>query len=84
MSIDLRIAIPGFHGDVLAPGDGGYDAARAVENAAIDRRPAAIARCSRPEDVAAVSPTRVTADSRCASAAAGTGATGSPSTTARW
>ena len=33
-----------FHGELLAPGDQGYDAARAVFNLTIDRRPALIAR----------------------------------------
>lgn len=40
-----------FRGDLIAPGDPQYDAARTVFNAAIDRRPALIARCSCAEDV---------------------------------
>jgi hypothetical protein len=39
-------------GHVLRPGDSDYDAARAVFNAMIDRRPLAILRCREPADVA--------------------------------
>lgn len=38
--------------EVLRPGDPGYDAARAVFNAMIDRRPLAIVRCRDGDDVA--------------------------------
>ena len=40
-------------GDLIVPGDPGYDQARAVYNAMIDRYPAAIARCRDTADVIA-------------------------------
>ncbi|TDD38996.1 FAD-binding oxidoreductase [Actinomadura sp. KC06] len=40
-----------LHGDLIRPGDVEYDAARAVYNAMIDKRPAAIARCRDVVDV---------------------------------
>jgi FAD/FMN-containing dehydrogenase len=43
----------GFAGDVVRPGDGEYDPLRAVFNGMIDRRPAAIARCTGVGDVVA-------------------------------
>jgi hypothetical protein len=46
----LRAAMTGV---VLEPGDEGYDEARAVWNGAVDHRPAAVARCTGPDDVAA-------------------------------
>ena len=42
-----------FRGPVLLPTDQGYDAARAIWNGAIDRRPACIARCTGVADVLA-------------------------------
>ena len=39
-------------GDVLGPRDDGYDAARRCFNGLVDRRPAVIARCLGPSDVA--------------------------------
>ena len=43
-----------IRGSVTAPGDPGYDQARAVHNGMIDRHPAAIVRCADQADVAAV------------------------------
>jgi FAD/FMN-containing dehydrogenase len=40
-----------FGGELILPGDQGYDGARAVFNATIDRRPALIARCAGSDDV---------------------------------
>jgi FAD/FMN-containing dehydrogenase len=40
-------------GELLRPGDRGYDAARTVWNAMIDRRPALVARCAGAADVIA-------------------------------
>jgi FAD/FMN-containing dehydrogenase len=40
-----------FRGDLVLPGDAGYDDVRAIWNATVNRKPALIARCTRPEDV---------------------------------
>jgi FAD/FMN-containing dehydrogenase len=42
-----------FRGDLIEPGDAGYDDARAVYNGMIDRRPRLIARCVDAADVIA-------------------------------
>jgi FAD/FMN-containing dehydrogenase len=43
----------GFEGQVILPGDLGYNQARVVWNAIFDRCPACIARCNSPQDVIA-------------------------------
>jgi FAD/FMN-containing dehydrogenase len=48
----LRPAIRGFAGDLLVPGDPAFDDARRTQNDLIDRRPALIARCGDPADIA--------------------------------
>ncbi len=40
-----------LHGESLLPGDDGYDGARQIWNAMVDKRPALIARCSGTADV---------------------------------
>jgi FAD binding domain/Berberine and berberine like len=41
----------GLRGEVVGPGDRGYDTARAVFNGMIDRRPLAVVRCADASDV---------------------------------
>ena len=41
----------GLRGKLIAPGDPGYDEARAIWNGAHDRRPALIVRCAGVADV---------------------------------
>jgi FAD/FMN-containing dehydrogenase len=53
MALRRSGVIPGFAGDIVRPQDSGYDRARAIWNAMHDRRPALIARCTSPDDVAA-------------------------------
>ena len=62
-----------FGGELIVPGDAGYDEARAVYNAMIDRSPALIARCADVADViAAVNFAREQRPRRSPSAVAGT------------
>jgi FAD/FMN-containing dehydrogenase len=44
-------ALEGFRGELYRPDDDGYDAARAVHNGMIDKRPALVARCADVADV---------------------------------
>jgi FAD/FMN-containing dehydrogenase len=41
-----------FRGELLKPGDAGYEEARKVHNGLVDKRPALIARCRQTTDVA--------------------------------
>lgn len=52
-SSDVTALRRGLAGQVLLPGQAGYDEARTVWNAMVDRRPAVIARCATASAVAA-------------------------------
>jgi len=52
-AVTTAFDLPGFAGELMRPGDGGYDDARRVFNGMIDRRPALIARCANADDAAA-------------------------------
>ena len=49
-----RRELSGFDGRLVGPDDAGYEDTRKVYNAMIDRRPALIARCAGPDEVAQV------------------------------
>lgn len=49
----FEVLADAFRGELVLPADPGYDAARAIWNGAIDRRPACIARCTGVADVVA-------------------------------
>jgi FAD/FMN-containing dehydrogenase len=49
-----RSELSGINGELIGPEDPGYDQARAVYNAMIDRRPALVARCADADAVARV------------------------------
>jgi hypothetical protein len=53
LTLEAEIARLGraLEGRLILPGEGGYDEARRLYNAMIDRRPALIVRCSGPADV---------------------------------
>lgn len=50
---DIAALAERVEGELLLPPDEGFDGARAVWNARIDRRPAAVLRCAGPHDVVA-------------------------------
>ena len=49
----MRLAIRDFAGDLVLPGDPAYEDVRRTQDDTVDRRPAAIARCSDSRDVIA-------------------------------
>src|SRR5688500_14205419 len=51
--VSRQLGRRGFTGELIVPGDGGYEEARRVWSGSIDRRPAAVACCHDSEDVAA-------------------------------
>ena len=52
VSVTLDQLAPTFTGQLLQPGDAGYDDARRVHNGLIDKKPAIVARCHGTADVA--------------------------------
>ena len=53
MGIGFQTLTSNLRGELIEPGHPGYEAARKVHNGMIDRRPAAVARCTSVADVAA-------------------------------
>lgn len=53
LKTELQTISGGFSGDIFLPGEAGFNEARAVWNAMIDRQPAIIARCASDNDVMA-------------------------------
>src|SRR4029077_10998578 len=51
--MDIQALKSKFHGELLEPASAGYDDARQIWNASIDKRPRVIARCSGVADVIA-------------------------------
>src|SRR6516164_3490837 len=51
VSMDVQEFRSAFHGTVLQPSDGGYDVARQIWNASVDKHPGFIAQCSGSADV---------------------------------
>jgi FAD/FMN-containing dehydrogenase len=51
--MDIKALESQFRGEILTPGSANYEASRRIWNGMIDRRPAAIARCSGPADALA-------------------------------
>ena len=49
-----RVRRLNFHGEVIHPGDSGYDAGRKVWNGVFDKRPAAIVRVRSVEDIVSI------------------------------
>ena len=53
-AVRRRLVEGGFHGELLGAGEDGYDAARSIWNAMVDKRPGLIARAADRDDVVAV------------------------------
>ena len=73
-----------LHGEVVEAGDATYDDARRVWNAAIDRRPLAVAMCADESDVQAAVRFAALTASRSPSAAGPTACRARASSTTAW